>query len=95
MTEAGQIQEILNQAEKLRNEFRYADQGYSGFFAMVKIDKPENLEAVYERDQALVGRMEILVEQKELSLTQLRQTLRDLQQAVADRRDAILAAERI
>jgi hypothetical protein len=94
MAEVGGVQEVINQAEKLRNELRFADQGYSGFFDLVKIDKQENLDAVYQHDQDLVGRIETLVEQKTMTMTQLRQALRELQQAVADRRTAILTAAR-
>jgi hypothetical protein len=85
--------EVVNRVEKLRNELRNADRGYSGFFDEVKWDTDEALDAVYAQDERLVDQLVLLSEQVasgDFALDPLREQLRTLERAHADRRLAIL-----
>ena len=85
--------EVVNRVEKLRNELRNADRGYSGFFDEVKWDTDEALDAIYAQDERLVDRLVLLSEQVasgDFALDPLREQLRTLERAHADRRLAIL-----
>lgn len=85
--------EVVNRVEKLRNELRNADRGYSGFFDEVKWDTDEALDAVYAQDERLVEQLVLLSEQVasgDFALDPLREQLRTLERAHADRRLAIL-----
>jgi soluble cytochrome b562 len=85
-------QELVNQVEKLRNEMRHADRGYSGFFDEIKWDDPALLDAIYERDQALVERIETTLEAGAAgaAVDELRTEIREISQALRDREHAIL-----
>ena len=86
-------QQTINQAEKLRNALRHADQGYSGFFAEIKWDDEDALQAVYCLDLELVLDIEALVsdfDREAAAPEQLRDELVGLQRRLEDRRAAIL-----
>lgn len=59
MTDAGRLDgldkigEVLNRLDTAISRIKYADRGYSGFFATVKIDLPA-LEVIHQLDLALV-----------------------------------------
>ena len=85
--------EVVNRVEKLRNELRNADRGYSGFFDEVKWDTDEALDAVYAQDERLVDQLVLLSDQVaagDFALGELREQLRTLERAHADRHLAIL-----
>ena len=85
--------ETINQAEKLRNALRHSDQGYSGFFAEIKWDDEEALQAVYCQDLELVLDIEALVSDFDPEASapeRLRGELVGLQRRLEDRRAAIL-----
>ena len=90
--EMDQYQELVNQVDKLRNELRHADRGYSGFFDEIKWDDPAMLDAIYERDQVLVERIETTLEAGAAgaSVGELRTEIREISQALRDREHAIL-----
>lgn len=93
----GAYQETINQAEKLRNALRHADQGYSGFFQETKWDREDMLIAVYARDLELVDDIEALcagLETADLDPEALRRELVALQRRLEDRRAAILGLAR-
>lgn len=48
--------EIMRGLEKLANEVRYADRGYSGFFDLVKISE-EQLDEIYQFDSEMVEKV--------------------------------------
>ena len=88
-----EYQEVTNQAEKLRNALRHADQGYSGFFQEVKWDGEAALQEIYCQDLDLVEDIEALcagISDGDVELEQLRRELIGLQRRLTDRRAAIL-----
>ncbi len=93
LAEKDDVQECVNQAEKLRHELRYSDRGYSGFFSEIKWDRPDRLAAIYERDEAIVVGIATLLDRladSDLPLAELRRELISLQRAVGERRNVIL-----
>jgi hypothetical protein len=88
-----EMRQVILQAETLRNELRYADQGYSGFFSEIKWDSEELLDAIYARDEQIVESLISLctvIEEGEFSPPDVRRELRSLSRSVADRKTAIL-----
>ncbi len=93
LPQMGAYQETINQAEKLRNALRHADQGYSGFFSEIKWDDGDALQAVYCLDLELVLDIEALVSEFDPEAPtpeRLRGELISLQRRLEDRRAAIL-----
>jgi hypothetical protein len=87
------LQELMNEVEKLRAELRYADRGYSGFFDEIKLDSPAALDAVYEKDERIVDQIEQIAGQVadvEFQTASVRAVVKRLGLALADRRTAIL-----
>ena len=88
-----EFQEVVNQVEKLRNELRHTDRGYSGFFDEIKWADEDALIEVYERDELLVERLCAISERVgsgDFALADLREEIRGLQRTHEDRRAAIL-----
>ncbi len=88
-----EFQEVVNQVERLQNELRHSDRGYSGFFSEIKWDDEDALAEVYERDAELVEKLVELSERTasgDFELAALRDEVRELQRAHADRRNGIL-----
>ncbi len=93
LSEMDTYQETINQAETLRNALRHADQGYSGFFAEIKWDDEDALQAVYCLDLELVLDIEALVSDFDSGAPapeRLRGELVGLKRRLEDRRAAIL-----
>lgn len=86
--------ERITELETLRNELRFADQGYSGFFDEIKWDSEGRLDAVYERDAEIMESVSALattVESGDWRIEDLARELRSLRRAVDERHDAIVA----
>jgi hypothetical protein len=93
LEEIGEYNELVQAAEKLRNELRFADRGYSGFFAEAKLDSDAALDALYAQDEKIVAQVEEIAAQladADLAVASLRGSLKRLSLALADRRNAIL-----
>ena len=93
LDELDDLQELLNDVEKLRAELRFADRGYSGFFDEVKLDSASALDAVYERDERIVEQVEQIAAQVadvEFQAASVRAVVKRLGLALADRRTTIL-----
>ena len=93
LSEMNTYQETINQAETLRNALRHADQGYSGFFAEIKWDDEDALQAVYCLDLELVLDIEALVSDFDPGAPapeRIRGELVGLKRRLEDRRAAIL-----
>ena len=92
-----EYQEATNQAEKLRNALRHADQGYSGFFQEIKWDSEDALDALYGHDLEIVEDIEALVaatDARKIEPEPLRRELIGLERRLEDRRAAILGLVR-
>ena len=92
-----EFQEVVNQVEKLRNELRHCDRGYSGFFDEIKWDDPDALADVYERDELVVEKLIELSERTasgDFDLAALRDDVRALARVHEDRRNVILQLAR-
>lgn len=88
-----ELRDLITRVEKLRNELRFSDQGYSGFFAELKWDSEETLDAVYRVDEQIVESvtsLAITVEAGEFQPVDLSREVRTLERTLADRRHAIL-----
>ena len=88
-----EMRQVILQVETLRNELRYADQGYSGFFDEIKWDSEERLEAVYGHDEQMVESLVALctvIEEGEFSAEDVQRELRSLRRTFEDRRNTIL-----
>jgi hypothetical protein len=93
LDEIGELRDLVLAVEKLRNELRFADRGYSGFFAEAKLDSDEALDALYAQDERIVAQVEEIAAQiadADLSAPSLRGSVKRLSLALADRRNAIL-----
>lgn len=93
LEEMQELREQVSVLEKIRNELRYADQGYCGFFSEIKWDTEEMLDAVYRYDEQVVESvlaLAVSVESGELGPAELKQELRALVRALAERRSSIL-----
>jgi len=93
LEEIGEYNELLQAVEKLRNELRFADRGYSGFFAEAKLDSDAALDALYAQDEKLVAQVEEIAAQvadADVAVGSLRGSVKRLSLALADRRNAIL-----
>ncbi len=93
LEELQQRRELITKLETARNELRFADQGYSGFFSEIKWDRSELLDAVYERDAEIVESVTALavtLESGDWRVSDLRQEVRLLGRAVSERRSSIL-----
>jgi hypothetical protein len=93
LDELTDLNELVNEVEKLRAELRYADRGYSGFFDEVKLDAPAALDSVYEKDERIVDQIEQVagqVSDVEFQAASVRAVVKRLGMALADRRNAIL-----
>ncbi len=93
LEELQELRGVVTRVEKLRNELRFADQGYSGFFAELKWDSVETLDALYRIDEQIiesVTALAITVEAGEFEAIDLSRELRALERTLADRRGAIL-----
>ncbi len=87
------LEDVLIRVETLRNELRYAERGYSGFFDEVKWDRPELLDELYERDEQIVERIEALglaVEERQPDPAGLLEALAGLRRSVEERQRSIL-----
>lgn len=92
LEELQERRERITDLETARNELRFADQGYSGFFSEIKWDSSSLLEAVYERDAEIVDSvvaLTVTVESDDWRISDLRRELRSLRRAIETRRDAI------
>ena len=93
LDEIGELQELVVALEKLRNELRFADRGYSGFFAEAKLDSDAALDALYAQDERIVAQVEELAAQAgdaDFAPASLLGVVKRLSLALADRRNAIL-----
>lgn len=93
LEEIGELRDVVLAVEKLRNELRFADRGYSGFFAEAKLDSDAALDALYAQDERIVAQIEEIAAQiadADLSPSSLRGSVKRLSLALADRRNAIL-----
>ncbi len=93
LEELQELRGVVTRVEKLRNELRFADQGYSGFFAELKWDSVETLDALYQIDEQIVESvtaLAITVEAGEFEAIDLSRELRALERTLADRRRMIL-----
>ncbi len=93
LEELQELRGVVTRVEKLRNELRFADQGYSGFFAELKWDSVETLDALYQIDEQIiesVTALAITVEAGEFEAIDLSRELRALERTLADRRRVIL-----
>jgi hypothetical protein len=93
LEEIGELNELVLAVEKLRNELRFADRGYSGFFAEAKLDSDAALDALYAQDERIVAQVEEIAAQTadaDVSVSSLRGSVKRLSLALADRRNAIL-----
>ncbi len=96
LADLGTYGELIDQVEKLRNELRFADQGYSGFFDETKRDREEVLDRVYEEDERIVESavsLSVGVDAGGYTLPHLRAEVRTLQRALEERRQVILGAD--
>jgi hypothetical protein len=87
------LQDLVNRVERLRNELRHADRGYSGFFGEVKWDDARMLDAVHEHTATLVERIVELERQTsdgEIEHEELFAAISELERTLEDRRHAIL-----
>ncbi len=87
------LQDLVNRAERLRNELRHADRGYAGFFDEMKWDDPRMLESVHEHTAALIDRVVELERQTsegEIEHEELFAAISELERTLEDRRHAIL-----
>ena len=92
----GDLEPVIADVERLQNELRHADQGYSGFFDEVKWDDEELLEMVYLRDLELVERIDQLsgaLRSGQVSAEQVRDRVRDLRCAFDDRRSELCGSD--
>ncbi len=93
LEELQELRDVVTRVEKLRNELRFADQGYSGFFPELKWDSVETLDALYQIDEQIVESvtaLAITVEAGEFEAIDLSRELRTLERTLADRRRMIL-----
>lgn len=93
LEELQELRGVVTRVEKLRNELRFADQGYSGFFAELKWDSVQTLDALYRIDEQIVESvtaLAITVEAGEFEAIDLSRELRALERTLADRRRVIL-----
>ncbi len=93
LEELQERRELITQLETARNELRFADQGYSGFFSEIKWDRSELLDAVYERDLVIVESvtaLSVTVESGDWRVSDLRREIRLLGRTVSERRGSIL-----
>ena len=93
LEEIGELRDLVLAVEKLRNELRFADRGYSGFFAEAKLDSDAALDALYAQDERIVAQIDEIAAQiadADLSPSSLRGSVKRLSLALADRRNAIL-----
>lgn len=93
LEEIGEYNDLLQAVEKLRNELRFADRGYSGFFSEAKLDSDAALDAVYAQDEKIVAQVEEIAAQvldADVAVGSLRASVKRLSLALADRRNAIL-----
>lgn len=93
LEEIGELNDLVLAVEKLRNELRFADRGYSGFFDEAKLDSDAALDALYAQDERIVAQVEEIAAQTadaDLSVSSLRGSVKRLSLALADRRNAIL-----
>jgi hypothetical protein len=93
LEEIGELRDVVLAVEKLRNELRFADRGYSGFFAEAKLDSDAALDALYAQDERIVAQIDEIAAQiadADLSPSSLRGSVKRLSLALADRRNAIL-----
>ena len=93
LEEMQELHAQVSVVEKIRNELRHADLGYSGFFSEIKWDTEKMLDAVYRFDEQVVESvmaLAISVESGDLSAGDLKQELRALDRSLAERRSSIL-----
>jgi hypothetical protein len=93
LDEIGELHELVKSVEKLRNELRFADRGYSGFFAEAKLDSDSALDALYAQDERIVEQIEEIaahIADADLAPASVRGSVKRLSLALADRRNAIL-----
>ena len=85
--------ELITLVEQTRNELRFADQGYAGFFSEIKWDREELLDAVYAKDEEIVESviaLSVTIESGDWTVADLHHELRALSRAVRERRSSIL-----
>jgi hypothetical protein len=104
LTNAGQLDQLAAceqtraKLDRLIGRLRGSVSGYSGFFDFVQV-KEDDLDAVYEHDQKLVGQVDTLAEQiKNLSsateqpgrlMSQLDKQITELEQQIDQREDLL------
>ncbi len=94
LAQAQEIRDVITLVEKLRNQLRYADQGYAGFFAELKWDREDVLDAVYRVDEQIVecvSKLAMTVDSGGFTPADLRQDAHALECALAERKGSILA----
>ncbi len=93
LEELQERRELITLVEQTRNELRFADQGYAGFFSEIKWDREELLDAVYAKDEEIVESviaLSVTIESGDWRVADLHQELRALSRAVRERRSSIL-----
>lgn len=88
-----ELRDVINGVEKVRNELRFADRGYAGFFSEIKWDAEDLLDAVYRNDEQIVESalaLAVVVEAHDYRVGDLRLELRALERALSERRSSIL-----
>jgi len=94
LEQAKVVRDVITLVEKLRNQLRYADQGYAGFFSELKWDREDVLDAVYRVDEQIVEcvrQLAMTVDAGAFSPADLRQDARALERALGERKGAIMA----
>jgi hypothetical protein len=94
LEQAHEVRDVITLVEKLRNQLRYADQGYAGFFSELKWDREELLDALYRADEQIVewaSELAVSVEAGERAPADLRRQVRALERALDERREQVLA----
>ena len=94
LEQAHELRDVITLVEKLRNQLRYADQGYAGFFSELKRDSEEALDAVYRVDEQIVevvGELAMTVDSGDFAPADLRREARALERALDERKLSILA----
>ena len=88
-----ELGELITRFEKLSHELRFADQGYTGFFAELSWGSGERLDKLYRIDEQIVESLtalSITVEVGEFRASDLARELRTLERTLDQRRQTIL-----
>ena len=91
--ELQELGELITRFQKLSHELRFADQGYTGFFAELSWGSGERLDKLYRIDEQMVESLtalSITVEAGEFRASDLARELRTLERTLDQRRQTIL-----